>query len=243
VRRLPAILLLACATIGLLAGCGDDANNGADSGAPTTAGSGSVDQGQLDKLVAALSGKGGPGISKADARCVGNAVLPKLSSKARQAMVENDESDFSDLSKAEQDAVIGGFDGCVDTADIAAAIAKGAGSGDDALPAEATDCITSGLVDRYPHSGELMRAIFSESTSAFEKIVTACIPQSDVRQQLFDEFKNQGMTDEQAGCIADRLSTTISAEDLAAAGSGSMPASMEQQITEATQGCTTAPGG
>jgi hypothetical protein len=243
VRRLPAILLLTCATVGLLAGCGDDGNNAADSGTPTTAASGSVDQAQLDTLVAALSGKDGPGISKADARCVGNAVLPKLSAKARQAIVKEDESDFSDLTKAEQDAVIAGFDGCVDTTDIAAAVATGAAEGDDALSPEATDCITSKIVDRYPHSGELMRAIFSDSTSSFEQIVTGCIPATDVRQQLFDEFKDQGLTDEQAGCIADRLSTKLSADDLAAAGSGSMPASMEQQITEATQGCMTGSGG
>jgi hypothetical protein len=238
VRRLPAILLLSCATIGLLAGCGDDGNDAADSGTRTTVESGSVDQAQLDKLVAALSGKDGPGISKADARCVGNAVLPKLSSKARQAMMDDDdESDFSDLSTAEQDAVIASFDGCVDTADIAAVIAKGAAEGDDSLSSEASDCITSALVDRYPHSGELMRAIFSDSTSSFEQIVTGCIPQTDVRQQLFDELKDEGLTDEQAGCVADAVSSSVSTEDLVALSEGSASADVERQLTQAGMNC------
>ena len=149
-RRLPIVLLLSCAVIGLVAGCGDDSDSDGGSSAATTTQpdrSGSADQAELDQLVDSLSGDNGPGISKESARCVGNAALPKLSDKAKRSMLQKDDTgDFSDLSKAEQEAVISAFDKCVKTADNAAAIAKETGSGEDALPAEATDCIASKLV-------------------------------------------------------------------------------------------------
>jgi hypothetical protein len=239
VRRLPLVLLLSFAVVGLVSGCGDDDGG---SSSPTTAastgGSGSVDQGELDQLVDSLSGSDGPGISKADARCVGKAALPKLSAKAKRSMFAKDDSgNFSDLTDAEQEAVIDAFDRCVKTADIAAAIAKETGSGQDALSAEAVDCIESTMVERYPTSGQLMRLVLADSPDAFQSLITGCIPQTDIEQQLHDEFVSRGMTEEQASCVAAAVSAEVSADDLVAASQGSTPANVEQVITSAVQTC------
>jgi hypothetical protein len=83
-----------------------------------------------------------------------------------------------------------------------------------------------------------MRQIFSESTAAFESVVTGCIPQDDIQQQLHDEFISQGMSEEQATCVATSVSSSISAQDLVDASSGSMPASLQQAITQAVQTCS-----
>jgi hypothetical protein len=237
------LLLLSAVLIGSLAGCGDDGGS-ADSGSTETTaadskGSGDADADEVDALVATLSGPDGPGVPEADARCVAEAVLPEMSAESKKSL---DDGDLDELSADEQDVVVAAFNDCVETADIAAALAEEISSGDDALSPETAECISAAVVDEYPKSGDLMRLMTSdEGEAAMTALVTACIPQDDIQQALVDQFVASGFSDDQAQCIATALSGRISTEQLVDAADGTLAPEVEQAVTEATLGCV--PGG
>lgn len=237
-RRCSLFLLVLAALVAPLAACGDDGADSADGDRTTTtaAGSnGSADEAELDELIETLTGDDGPGLSEDDARCVGEAVLPNLSEKGKKTL---DDGDLEDLPADEQDVVFTAFDDCVDTADFAARLAQEISSGEDALSAETAECIEAAVVAEYPKSGDLMRIMTSDSgEEAFTSLITDCIPEGEIEQQLVDQFVSSGFSPEQAQCIAAGLSGRISADDLVEAAEGDMSPEVEQIITEATTSC------
>jgi hypothetical protein len=241
VRRLTILLLLA-AFLSPLAACGDDSDSAGQADETTTTEAKADDD--VDGFAKALSESSNGAVSETDARCVGEQALPDLSKAGRTALATEDSDGPEALSEDDREVLYAAFDECIETADLAAAMAKEMGDGTDGMFGDDTlDCVVGELTSAYPKSGALMKALLSDDSEAIlGETLTGCVSPADMEQQLVDEFRSEGFTDAQARCVAAKVSAAIPPEQLIALGEsdGEIPADMQQTITEATTACLAA---
>ena len=217
----------------VIAGCGDSSSSSSGSDGS------SVSAADRNAFVASATSSGDLKLSKADATCLADKVLPNTSSADAKLLIAKN-SDFAKLSAKGKSTLFAAFDTCVKSATLADSLAKSFAQGSDGLSDATSTCLAGKIVAKYPKAGELMRTFTSDSgqlQTLITPLVTDCIPKDEIRQQLISGMSGSGLTDAQTGCVADKILEKIPVSEFAKIGSGDIPADVQQEITDAATAC------
>jgi len=234
VKKLLGAALAVAVSMAVLAACGDSTTSSSSGGS-------SVSSADRDAFVKAATQDGDLKLSKADATCLADKVLSSMDAKDTKLLTATN-ADFSKLSDKGKSTLFAGFDACVKSATLADSLAKSFAQGSNGLSDATSSCLATKIVAKYPKAGDLMRTFTSDSSqlqTMITPLVTDCIPKDEIRQQLISGMAGSGMTDAQAGCVADKILEKIPVADFAKLGSGDLPPDVQPEITAAATSCVT----
>lgn len=134
--------------------------------------------------------------------------------------------------------------GCGDELERGEAVTAFAAAHPEASTVEAT-CVVDALIEGYGLDGledELDRPVSSaEFSEAQYRAMFACGLRDDVRVQLVEQLRAQGLDDEQASCVAEDLTGRLDEADLEVLLSGELTDPFFDKYFDAVAGCDALP--